>query len=524
MFEYLKHMLNVIALYSWLGWNLYSLLSPEKSQDDNNGALEANQTATTERVPAFSTSARVTEVDRDMCWLLFTYIVTFIQYLIILPVPQVLCNLLGLTIFNTFPGDIEMKIPSNEHIKPLTSNDNLLKSARVDHQLNDHERETEFQNIAPPISKVPHLCFRVVTRGSYPELVQGNVHKNFLTCIESGLMNFSIEVVTDQDIYITNRPQDGRIRQLIVPKYYKTSTGAMFKARALQYALEPGISPVSSGDYIVHLDEETIITRNAVNGISNFALDGKYAFGQGLITYANLDVINILTTLADSYRVAEDMGKIRFQLAALHSPIFGWKGSFVVSKYEAESDVTYDHGPDGSIAEDCYFSMVAITKGYKFDFIQGEMREKSPFTIIDFLKQRRRWVQGIWLVVHNCNIPIRTKFFLIMSHYAWLTLPITTLNIAIGMVVQLPITSIPQLMAKFCLATTTYMYIFGFLKTYDLKPRSISIILLYLLIQTITMTFNAVVENVAVIWGLFSPKHHFYVVKKDFGGKVILDS
>ena len=445
----------------------------------------------------------------------FSYVIQVIQYLIIFPLPQVVCNLLGLTFLNAFPGEVKQTVGK---VKESNGGGNSLAAVDPSRACNGVAARDCIESV------VPHICFRVVTRGNYPELVQSNVHRNFLTCLEAGLMDFSFEVATDKDINLTDAPAYNRIRQLIVPKDYRTPTGALFKARALQYALEPGVSPLKAGDYIVHLDEETIISNNVVRGIANFASKGAYSFGQGLITYANLDVVNILTTMADSYRVADDMGKVQFQLAVLHKPIFGWKGSFVVSKYEAELDVSYDHGPDGSIAEDCYFSMVAMEKGYKFDFVQGEMYEKSPFTLMDFIRQRRRWVQGIWLVVHNFKIPIRTKFFLILSHYAALTLPLVTLNVFLNLAIKIPAPIHILVMEKFCAAITIYMYMFGLLKTLDLKPRSIPIIILYIMIQMVTLTLNAIFENIAVIWGAFSSKHNFYVVKKDLDGKVILDS
>lgn len=43
-------------------------------------------------------------------------------------------------------------------------------------------------------------------------------------------------------------------------------------------------------------------------------------------------IVNQFTTLCDTLRVAEDMGKIQFQLRVLRMPILGWKGSFVVSQ------------------------------------------------------------------------------------------------------------------------------------------------------------------------------------------------
>jgi beta-1,4-mannosyltransferase len=37
------------------------------------------------------------------------------------------------------------------------------------------------------------------------------------------------------------------------------------------------------------------------------------------------------------------------------------------------------------------------------------MWEKSPFTLTDFVKQRKRWLQGILLVVHDHQLPFRVR-------------------------------------------------------------------------------------------------------------------
>lgn len=82
--------------------------------------------------------------------------------------------------------------------------------------------------------------------------------------------------------------------------------------------------------------------------------------------------------------------------------------NFVFSiEVEAERKVSFDNGPDSSVAEDTYFGIYAASLGYSFDFIQGEMWEKSPFTIMDFLRQRKRWLQGLLLVAHSSRIPLR---------------------------------------------------------------------------------------------------------------------
>lgn len=213
-----------------------------------------------------------------------------VRVVALLAVPQQLFNLVGLFRYNVFP-------------KPVT-----LKGSPL---------------------LAPLICFRVVTRGDFPDLVKANAARNIRTCLDAGLENFMLEVVTDKAVGLA---EDRRVREVVIPREYKTRTGALFKARALQYCLEEGVNVLGNDEWIVHLDEETILTPNAVRGIVNFVLDGQHDFGQGLITYANDGVVNWITTLADSVRVSDDMGKLRLQFKAFHKPLFSFKGSYVVSR------------------------------------------------------------------------------------------------------------------------------------------------------------------------------------------------
>jgi len=144
-----------------------------------------------------------------------------------------------------------------------------------------------------------------------------------------------VQVVTDKPVGLS---PDRRVREVVVPTSYRTKTGALFKSRALQYCLEDEVNMLGENDWVVHLDEETLLTDNSVRGILNFVLDGKHPFGQGLITYANEDVVNWVTTLADSFRVADDMGKLRLQFSMFHRPLFSWKGSYVVTQVRILED------------------------------------------------------------------------------------------------------------------------------------------------------------------------------------------
>ncbi|XP_055615409.1 beta-1,4-mannosyltransferase egh [Toxorhynchites rutilus septentrionalis] len=402
-----------------------------------------------------------------------TLLLYLLRLLTFLTLPQVLFNFFGLVFYNAFPEKVVLKG------SPLLA---------------------------------PFICIRVVTRGDYPDLVKSNVQRNMNVCLDTGLENFHIEVVTDKPL---NLPKHRRTREIVVPKDYKTKTGALFKSRALQHCLEDTVNVLNNNDWVVHLDEETLLTENSVRGIINFVLDGKHPFGQGLITYANENVVNWLTTLADSFRVSDDMGKLRLQFKLFHKPYFSWKGSYVVTQVHAEKEVSFDNGVDGSVAEDCFFAMRAFAKGYTFNFIEGEMYEKSPFTLLDFLQQRKRWLQGILLVVHSSTIPLRNKLLLAISVYSWVTMPLSTSNMIFAGLYPIPCPNIVDFLCAFIAGFNIYMYVFGVIKSFSLYRFGVIKFLACVLGALCTIPINVVIENVAVIWGLVGKKHKFYVVQKD---------
>lgn len=403
-----------------------------------------------------------------------TVILYSLRFLSLLVLPQCICNLLGLTLFNAFREKVPLKA-------------------------------------APLLA--PFVCFRVVTKGLYPRLVKENLVLNMDSCRKAGMENFMFEVVTDNRLDLTTM---SRVRELVVPPSYETKSGARFKARALQYCLEEEVNRLQDTDWIVHLDEETLLTTNSICGILNFCEDGTHQFGQGVITYANGEIVNWLTTLSDSFRVADDMGKLRLQLKIFHKPLFGWKGSFVVTQMGAERAVSFDHGPEGSIAEDCYFSMVAMKQGFSFDFIEGEMLEKSPFTMWDFLQQRKRWLQGLLLTVHSPKIDAAHKLLLALSVYAWTTMPVTSLQLFLCPLFPLPKFLPFDATIAFIGAINLYMYLFGVVKSFSHRYRkNVWRLLLYTVGALIAIPFNIVIENVAVIVGLWGDKKTFFIVQKE---------
>ena len=166
--------------------------------------------------------------------LVWTIILYTFRFLSFLPLPLCVCHVCGLIAYNVFPEKAAIRG------SPLLA---------------------------------PFISIRIVTRGDYPDLVKKNVHRNMNTCLDLGLDKFIIEVVTDKSM---NLAKSSRVREIVVPESYHTKTNCKYKSRALQYALEDDVNLLNDDDWIVHLDEETILTESSVRGILNFLFEGKF--------------------------------------------------------------------------------------------------------------------------------------------------------------------------------------------------------------------------------------------------------
>lgn len=123
-----------------------------------------------------------------------TIILYIMRYITLIHWPIVICNFLGIVMFNTHPAKPKLK--------------------------------------TPPMS-LPFIFFRVVTKGKYPHLLNRTVEKNIKTYQEVGLHHYQFEIVTDSPICL---PNDKCIREVVVPSTYSITNGSLYKARALQFS------------------------------------------------------------------------------------------------------------------------------------------------------------------------------------------------------------------------------------------------------------------------------------------------
>lgn len=359
----------------------------------------------------------------------------------------------------------------------------------------------------------PFLCFRVVTRGMFPTLVKNVTDRNLQTCQKFGLKNFKFEIVTDNAL---NLSVSHNVREVTVPREYRTANGTLFKARALHYCLSQNVNILSPEDWIVHLDEETLLTESVLHGIVDFITKPDSNIGQGVITYGGSEIENWVTTLMDGVRTAIDYGLFRFALQFLHRPVFGFKGSFIVVKMGIETDIGFDFGPKQSIAEDLRFALTAWDKGYVFDFVHGIMQEKSTFSLADFVKQRKRWLIGHYHVIWNTSLPLYTKMAVLPMHIGNILLWMNVVNTVISFILPVPI--MKWQCNVFFLMTTNLLFLlmFGNFMSLSSRRHHLVVKLFLCVLSQFLLPVLGIMEAYAAVIG-FKGRNHlsFEIVQKE---------
>lgn len=361
------------------------------------------------------------------------------------------------------------------------------------------------------------IYFRYVTRGNNQTLVVENVRLLSQLIYSVNPHQYVIEVVSDSP-FVDFESENCKF--IIVPENYKINYNAsptLYKARALHYALSQ--SEAKPEDWIVHLDEETKLTKSCVLSITKFARFHPDRIGQGSIVYypkSFQSIFHYINTLADSLRTADDMGKFRVQFS-LGNCWCGMKGSFIVLKNKIEQSIGFNYGIEGSITEDAYFALKAKEAGHQFGFITDCMFEKSPFTMVDFLRQRRRWITGL-RKVYNSKIP--NTLILRLLVYLWMFSSFSFL-----LVVSYLFTSYTKNLAiEALLGVNLSLYFIVYLNGWlisvyyinrEREKVSLTSLVFGSILQLILLPIFSILETVAVLYAFVSPESSFHIVEKN---------
>lgn len=304
-------------------------------------------------------------------------------------------------------------------------------------------------------------------------------------------------------VVVSDHPLD--IPHLLVPEAF-TPKHARYKARALEYFRL--MSDFHDDDWILHLDEESVIDQQSLHACLDFCRKSKHLMGQGTILYNNHNFWKYPAfTAADCLRTADDMGRFHLQYSLIRKPIFGIHGSFLLINGKLENEITWDLSY--SITEDYEFAIRCMKRGYGCGAIDGIVREQSPESVLDFLKQRRRWFVGIRGLARESGW---ARLWTVLWSFAPLTQLASVISIVLGHPV--PWWLLGPMMIVF--STYLYLYLLGALIQDLDRGASLTEILRHILMTAFLYPVSGLMEASAVLWAMFSNERKigFQIVHK----------
>ncbi|TPX73869.1 hypothetical protein CcCBS67573_g04863 [Chytriomyces confervae] len=345
--------------------------------------------------------------------------------------------------------------------------------------------------------RVDNLYILTVTKGDNRDAVYRawNAHKH----LERLHPAIRVHVLTDEPYFFEG------INCYTCPKSF-TAGNSKYKARALEWYRQT--MRFTEFDWVLHLDEESVIDDESVKRILEFVFYEKdYHYGQGIIFYNQYKYwANWIFTVADALRVGDDVSRFQLQYTYFHRPVFGAHGSFLLNNGLVENAITWDLG---SLTEDYQFAMKAWDRGFRCGKIAGIVREQSPLDLIGFMKQRRRWYVGIRRLPNF--LPKLWAFFWSLGIVSLFS---TIASIALGFKFNYGTPRWMALLIDFNFMNFVYLYLLGvFLQDLD-KGVNPFLILLRIPVTFVVQFIAVILEGCAVMYGIIFPPSDFDVIKK----------
>ncbi|KAI9136383.1 glycosyl transferase family group 2-domain-containing protein [Paraphysoderma sedebokerense] len=349
---------------------------------------------------------------------------------------------------------------------------------------------------------VRNFYIAIVTQGSNEEAVRRGYEK--MKPLARCHPSIRVVVLTDEPYSYPD------LDNFVCPKAYRSEMGkAKHKARALDYFRKA--AGLTQYDWVLHMDEESTIDAASLRRCFDFIRYSPHHFGQGVILYNAYSYwSNPFFTVADAIRVGDDLARFSLQYLIFQRPTFGAHGSFLMNNGLVENTVTWDFG---TLAEDFEFSHKAWEMGFTCGAIHGIVREQSPSTIRDFLKQRRRWYMGIRDIQGLYYLPQ-------MAVKLWSTgvfcLVATIINIPFSFLIDGSATPMwIAVLSSFCFAVFYWLYLWGLLFQELDSGTPWWKVIIRMLLGVVLQPFCSLAEAAAVVWAMASENvGKFEVIKK----------
>lgn len=182
---------------------------------------------------------------------------------------------------------------------------------------------------------------------------------------------------------------------------------------------------------------------------------------------------------------------------------------------DVEKSVGFDFGPNGSITEDAFWALVSMERGYRCRWVEGYLEEQSTQSVGDFIKQRRRWFQGLAKVSLHAPVARKWRLSLGINTLLWSIAPFAAIYTYVHFFFGFDHQWWIRLLANYSFATFEVLYLIGLKANLDEHGvQHWHKRMGWFLAQLFLLPVFSAMENLGVLAAVFRPANGFHVVKK----------
>ncbi|HSX45049.1 MAG TPA: glycosyltransferase family 2 protein [Candidatus Saccharimonadales bacterium] len=175
----------------------------------------------------------------------------------------------------------------------------------------------------------------------------------------------------------------------------------------------------------------------------------------------------------------------------------------------------FNFGYNGSITEDAFWALLAMQNGHRCRWVEGYLEEQSTQSVNDFIKQRRRWFQGLAKVSLHAPVKLRWKLCIGINTILWAMAPFALLYTFAHLFYGFAVPFWIHFLANFSFASFGVLYLIGLranLDEYGIEGKFKR--LGWSIAQVILLPVFSAMESLGVLTAIFRPVKGFHVVKK----------
>ena len=255
--------------------------------------------------------------------------------------------------------------------------------------------------------EIPHLTFQVTTKGGALPVVERSLRVLETTCARHPWLNANVSVEVITEVQEEADHLEAAFAESILdvtgvwlrPEYV-TPNGSRLKARALHHMVElrrAGFNARGRRTFIVHFDEETVLTEPHLLVLVDYLTRDPSAISQGPIVYP-LEWANA-PWLCRAIESTRPFGCSECARVMQKPPPPHLHGSNLVVDEAVENRIGWDFGTlegEAFVAEDLLFGLRAFAMLGKdaFGWHGATAMEQPPLSLHWAVQQRMRWVLG----------------------------------------------------------------------------------------------------------------------------------